>query len=78
MQNQKLAEFSAGLVTSSPGKAFLSLLCCAAVPLIISATYMGLYWGLFTVASDYDSAGQNESGAFDKCTLITTTGSGLN
>ena len=39
---------------------------CAIVPLVISATYMGLYWGLFAQASEYDDM-IGPGGSFDGC-----------
>ena len=71
-----------GMIAGSAGKGVLpimALLCgCAVLPLIISCTYMGLYWNLYTIAVDFDDAYAPDGldGIFDTC-FITDWDTGI-
>ena len=49
---------------------FVLLVGCSVLPLIISCTYMGLYWGLYTVAADFDDKSDGD-GMFDRCFIMS-------
>ena len=73
----QLASFTAQGVGKGGFQLFLMLLACAITPLIISLTYMGLYFGLLGVASNYDDmvgeslGGSGDDGRFfDNCALL--------
>ena len=73
----QLASFTAQGVGKGGFQLFLMLLACAITPLIISLTYMGLYFGLLGVAADYDDmVGESVGGSgddgrfFDNCALL--------
>ena len=56
------------------GKMFLTMCMCAAVPLIFSVVFMGLYWNLFAIANDYNALAPAQFGdgnAFEACGGVT-------
>ena len=84
---QQLASFTQQGIGKGGCQLFLMLLACAATPLIISLTYMGLYFGLLGVAADYDDmVGKSLGGSgsdgrfFDACGLnvsVSSSSSGV-
>ena len=62
-----------GMIAGSAGKGVLpimALLCgCAVLPLVISCTYMGLYWNLSGIAVEYDDLAGGD-GVFDSCFIV--------
>ena len=60
-----------------PALMFAMLGCCI-TPFIISTTFMGLYWGLFSEATKYnDESNSTLDNPFDACTTVTGTVGGL-
>jgi len=74
MQMQSKLMSNIDPTSATTGKLFGIVCGCSAIPLIISATYMGLYWGLFMLAADFNdkatAAGSKADNPFDSCGVI--------
>lgn len=76
MKNEKMAGAIAGAVMKSKGNLLITLCMCAITPLIISATYAGLYLGLGATAAKYnEDFGCGDVRCFDMCSTASSLGS---
>ena len=75
MKNEKMAGAIAGAMTKSKGNLLITLCMCAITPLIISATYAGLYLGLGATAAKYnEDFGCGDVRCFDMCSTASSLG----
>ena len=65
-----MMKFKIDASNMTKGRMFLSMCMCAAVPLIFSVVFMGLYWNLFEIANHYNSLQPAQAGDvnfFESC-----------